>query len=727
MEKFNPPSPRSSSGGADSYKNEASPETRITAFSPDGNSTGPGNSINTLSITSIARPQTQPFSGHAGIRTSNQSSVDKDPFVSPANKVISRAEPKLSPTASSFRPDSDVPLVANGSQNAASSLQLGPSSLSLNAQDPQLLSSERGWTRYLVVSFSGNPSSGFVTYEQAEKSLAKLGFVLKGKRLMVVHGGLVYCRFSNIRDAVNTHDTIYGGRFGWHAEYISQDDFYKTTTPGAPSCVHPEGQVEVLATAPYMPGIRIQHVVEGFLRQRGDVFAFRTRSNLNENPLVASVEFDDAEVAENVVQNYHGKVVNGIKLELHQYHPGLSNLLPGPSGSQVPSSTFSMQNMRNALMSVSKTPQLTNPRIPQLVGSGIPYSGPVPTQPLVPAAGNGQAALLLQQQLLSQQAMNMNMNMVQPLFYQPMSAPISAPPRYFMDQTPTRGGAATPMSPLTPMSPGHFVGPMFTPPATPMTMQSEYTGPGSMQRNMQGLQVYGRPDNRRQNAMRVARSPFHNNAGNHNQVDVNRITEGSDVRTTIMLRNIPNKVDQKMLKEIVDQSSWGKYDFMYLRIDFANDCNVGYAFINFVDPLDIITFVNARGNKRWNCFKSDKVAEISYATIQGKDCLVQKFRNSSVMLEAEHYRPKLYYTLNGPRPDLAGQEEAFPPPDNQSKMKRSCENAEHVGLFTPNAGQHFRDEQRRRRSQFDRGTRLAALEEYDYESQGQHQGMYPPQ
>ena len=40
----------------------------------------------------------------------------------------------------------------------------------------------------------------------------------------------------------------------------------------------------------------------------------------------------------------------------------------------------------------------------------------------------------------------------------------------------------------------------------------------------------------------------------------------------IMLRNIPNKVDQAMLKRLIDESSWGKYDFMYLRIDFANDC-----------------------------------------------------------------------------------------------------------------------------------------------------------
>ncbi|KAI5294311.1 hypothetical protein KEM52_004279 [Ascosphaera acerosa] len=102
-----------------------------------------------------------------------------------------------------------------------------------------------------------------------------------------------------------------------------------------------------------------------------------------------------------------------------------------------------------------------------------------------------------------------------------------------------------------------------------------------------------------------------NSGNNQNHVDIEKIKRGQD----IMLRNIPNKIDQTMLKEIVDETSFGKYDFMYLRIDFANNCNVGYAFINFEDPIDIIDFAKARAGKTWNCFNSDKIAEISYAKI----------------------------------------------------------------------------------------------------------------
>jgi len=55
-----------------------------------------------------------------------------------------------------------------------------------------------------------------------------------------------------------------------------------------------------------------------------------------------------------------------------------------------------------------------------------------------------------------------------------------------------------------------------------------------------------------------------------------------DRRTTLMIKNIPNKYTQKMLLQTMDEQFRGGYDFFYLPIDFKNKCNVGYAFINLV-------------------------------------------------------------------------------------------------------------------------------------------------
>ncbi|RPB25334.1 hypothetical protein L211DRAFT_115750 [Terfezia boudieri ATCC MYA-4762] len=166
---------------------------------------------------------------------------------------------------------------------------------------------------------------------------------------------------------------------------------------------------------------------------------------------------------------------------------------------------------------------------------------------------------------------------------------------------------------------------------------------------------------------------------NKNTVDLERIAQGLDTRTTVMLRNIPNKVDQPALKDFLDSTSRGKYDFLYLRIDFKNMCNVGYAFINFIDPMDIIAFVVAKSGKRWNKYNSDKVLDVTYANIQGTDQLVEKFRNSSVMDQPDAYRPKLYHS-SGP---LAGQEAAFPESNNPNRKLRSITAAQHIGLFAP--------------------------------------------
>ena len=37
----------------------------------------------------------------------------------------------------------------------------------------------------------------------------------------------------------------------------------------------------------------------------------------------------------------------------------------------------------------------------------------------------------------------------------------------------------------------------------------------------------------------------------------------------------------------------------YLPIDFKNKCNMGYAFINFVDPQFIVPFALKFRNRKW--------------------------------------------------------------------------------------------------------------------------------
>ena len=56
------------------------------------------------------------------------------------------------------------------------------------------------------------------------------------------------------------------------------------------------------------------------------------------------------------------------------------------------------------------------------------------------------------------------------------------------------------------------------------------------------------------------------------KLDVDRIVRGDDSRTTLMIKNIPNKYTSKMLLAAIDENHKGTYDFIYLPIDFKNKC-----------------------------------------------------------------------------------------------------------------------------------------------------------
>lgn len=131
---------------------------------------------------------------------------------------------------------------------------------------------------------------------------------------------------------------------------------------------------------------------------------------------------------------------------------------------------------------------------------------------------------------------------------------------------------------------------------------------------------------------------------------------GNDKRTTVMVRNIPNKYTQSMLLEEININFEGLYDFFYLPIDFKNKCNVGYAFINFMNATDVATFFSEFNGQRWRNFNSEKICSISYARIQGKAAMIARFQNSSLLEKDESYKPLLFVSKG---PDK-GKPESFP-------------------------------------------------------------------
>lgn len=102
------------------------------------------------------------------------------------------------------------------------------------------------------------------------------------------------------------------------------------------------------------------------------------------------------------------------------------------------------------------------------------------------------------------------------------------------------------------------------------------------------------------------------------KIVIDDIITGKEKRTTLMLRNIPNKYTLTNLVEELNPSFWGKFDYINLPIDYDRKLNLGYAFINFVDPMHIILFYETYRLKKWTKYRSDKKMDMTYADKQGK-------------------------------------------------------------------------------------------------------------
>jgi len=109
------------------------------------------------------------------------------------------------------------------------------------------------------------------------------------------------------------------------------------------------------------------------------------------------------------------------------------------------------------------------------------------------------------------------------------------------------------------------------------------------------------------------------------------------VNTTIMLRNVPRWLTRTMLlAELESQGFAGKFDFVYLPVDFEESTrcgqNFGHAFINFVRPHDAARARECfEGFVAWAVENEKPCEAVWREQCQGLAAHIKKYRNSALM------------------------------------------------------------------------------------------------
>jgi len=136
-------------------------------------------------------------------------------------------------------------------------------------------------------------------------------------------------------------------------------------------------------------------------------------------------------------------------------------------------------------------------------------------------------------------------------------------------------------------------------------------------------------------------------------------------RTTVMLRNLPNNYTRDMLLELLDDQGFnGKYDFVYLPVDFKRMAGLGYAFVN-MEKHEYAEEVwkHFDGFTGWT-LSSPKVCQVAWGDpLQGLEAHIERYKNSPVMHEdvEEMFKPVIF---------KGGQRQEFPEPTKRLKPPR---------------------------------------------------------
>jgi hypothetical protein len=147
-------------------------------------------------------------------------------------------------------------------------------------------------------------------------------------------------------------------------------------------------------------------------------------------------------------------------------------------------------------------------------------------------------------------------------------------------------------------------------------------------------------------------------------------TSSEHERTTCMMRNLPEDYTRQTLVELLEAFGFaGKYNLIYLPMDFKSRTNLGYAFVDLVSGAVAQTFFEAFSGFCDRGFSIEKECEVSWSTVQGHNAHIERYRNSPVMhpLVPDDFKPVLF---------VDGQQVPFPEPTKRIREPRNWKRAQ---------------------------------------------------
>jgi len=241
---------------------------------------------------------------------------------------------------------------------------------------------------------------------------------------------------------------------------------------------------------------------------------------------------------------------------------------------------------------------------------------------------------------------------------------------------PTSGMHMPPVMPMAGVPPMYSPAGMMPPAfwgagwAPGMMMPPHYGDPYGSCASMWDNQGMNRRDSRK-GGNRASRGSESSTAGktpasaksDPNATDTTFVEESQ--RTTIMLRNLPNNYTREMVLEMLDSKGFkGKYNFVYLPIDFHRSASFGYAFVNMLTH-EVAEEAKAvfHGFKDWK-MQSQKTCEVAWGEpLQGLPAHIERYRDSPVMHPEipDEFKPMVF---------IDGDRVEFPKPTKKIRKPR---------------------------------------------------------